>query len=166
MGGGCSRSMCEQRTEHPPDCTVCVDRRSRGLGARRSWPGAPALRQRTDHPGGGPDAAGVSLRTTLDPSYPQQRLVAWHVPLPARPVGLPQAVEKRSTVAVQGDSHSGLVLPILVRRFVDDRPHPGALRHVARDGETLGVGRVCRLRLLRVVLPVVLGAQALPGLHR
>jgi hypothetical protein len=28
--------MCEQRTEHPPDCTVCVDRRSCGGGSCRS----------------------------------------------------------------------------------------------------------------------------------
>jgi hypothetical protein len=158
--------MCEQRTEHPPDCTVCVDRRSRGGGSRRSWPGAPAVRQRADHLGGGPGVAGVSLRTPLDPACPQQRPVAGHVSLPARPVGLPQAVEKRSTVALQGDPHPGRVLPVVVRRPVDDRRHPGALRHVARDGATLGVGRACRLRLLRVAFPLVLGAQALPGVHR
>lgn len=85
--------MCDERTEHPPGRTVRVDRRSRGCGARRSRPSTPAQRQRTDHPGGGPGVAGISLRTSLDPPSPQQPPVAWHVPLPARPVGLPQAVE-------------------------------------------------------------------------
>jgi hypothetical protein len=37
----------------------------------------------------GPGVAGVSLPTALDPACPQQRPVAWHVSLPARPVGLP-----------------------------------------------------------------------------
>jgi hypothetical protein len=158
--------MCEQRTEHPPDRTVRVDRRSRGRSSRRSWPGTSALRQRADHLGGGPDAAGLSLRTPLDPTHPQRSPVAGDVPLPAGTVGLPQAAEKRPPVAVQSDSHPGRLLPILVRRVVDDRCHPGALRHVTGDGATIRSGRTRWLWLLRLPFPLVLGHEALPGVHR
>src|SRR5689334_17098891 len=44
--------------------------------------------------------------------------------------------------------------------------HPGALRHVAGDGQTLGSGRACWLWLLRLALSLVLGSEALPGLFR
>jgi hypothetical protein len=36
-----------------------------------------------------PVLGGLSLRASLDPPSPQQRPVASHVPLSARPVGLP-----------------------------------------------------------------------------
>lgn len=123
-------------------------------------------RQRADHAGRSPGVVGLSRRTPLDPARAQRSPVAGHVPVPAAAVGLPQAVEVGAAVAVHGDPHPGHALPVPVRRHVDHRRHPRALRHVPGNGEALRPGRARRLRLLRVAFPLVPGPQAVSGLCR
>jgi hypothetical protein len=73
---------------------------------------------------------------------------------------------QRGTFTVQDHPHPGRLLPIPVRRPVDRRRHPHTGWHVPRNGETLRSGRARRLWLLCLPLSVLLGPQALPGLHR
>ena len=118
--------------------------------------------------GGSPGAAGLSTAngagSVMSAAVPSGVAM---FPYLAGPVGLPQAVEEqRSPLLCKAILTLAACSSVLVRRPVDDRRHPGALRHVTRDGETLGPGRARRLRLLRVALPLVLGPEALPGLHR
>jgi hypothetical protein len=79
---------------------------------------------------------------------------------------LSQAVEGSPTVAVQDDSGARDVLPVLGRRHVDHRRHPGPLRDVPRDREALRLGRTRQLWLLCVTFAMVLGVEALPRLRR
>ena len=54
----------------------------------------------------------------------------WRAMFPYLPKqsGLPQAAQGRAAVAVPGDRGAGRAVPVLVRRPVDHRRHPGALR--------------------------------------
>jgi len=65
---------CKPR--HPPDGTVCADRRSRDpLWPAAAWPAEEALRCRAGLPGGGAGAAGCPQRASLaadDAAIPSQ----------------------------------------------------------------------------------------------
>ncbi|SDP94193.1 hypothetical protein SAMN05421507_12350 [Lentzea jiangxiensis] len=47
----------------------------------------------------------------------------------------------------------------------DRRLHPGRMRPLPADRETLGTGRLGEIRLLPLTLPLVLGPAPAPGLH-
>ena len=55
--------------------------------------------------------------------------------------------------------------PACRRRRVDRRLHPGRVRPVPGDRQALGPGRLGRVRLLRLALPLLLGAAAAPAVH-
>jgi hypothetical protein len=112
--------------------------------------------------GGGPDAAGLPQRTTMGPARPREPRPAEDVPLYASATRVPQEVEGVTSVAVQHDSGSGPGLPVIVGRPVDHRRNPGAVRNLTGDRQTLRPGRARRIRVLRQLLALLLGPEALP----
>ena len=66
----------------------------------------------------------------------------------------------------QHDSGSGPGLSIVVGRPVDHRRDPSTVRNLTRDRQTLRPGRARRIRILRELLALLLGSEALPGLRR
>ena len=68
------------------------------------------------------------------------------------------------TMAWRGDAHLGAATS-MHRRRVGGRLDPGRVRPVAGDRPPLRSGRLGRVRLLRLPLPVLLGTAAAPGLH-
>jgi hypothetical protein len=67
--------------------------------------------------------------------------VACGISISAEAVRLSQAAQECATVAVQDDSHAGGVLPVLVRRPVDDRRHPipcGMSRETVKRSDLAG----------------------------
>src|SRR5665647_429118 len=113
-----------------------------------------------------PDAAGFPQRTTMGPVRPWEPRPAENVPLHASATRVPQEVEGVTRVAVQHDSGSGPGLPVMVGRPVDHRCDAGAVRDFSGDRQTLGPDRVRRVRVLRELLALLLGPEALPGLRR
>jgi hypothetical protein len=136
-------------------------RRSRSPSLQRSQ---PSRRHHSRHhcPNTGRPCFGVSFSVSVHLEQSPDWVWVSHHSATSR---LPLA-EGRPALAVQGDSHAGKVLPVVVQRYVDDRRHPGALRDVVTDGQALKPGRARQLRLLRPVLPLVLGTEAVPGVFR
>ena len=150
MGGGRPRSMCDERPRRPPDRTVCAGRRS--CRARRAGRGhAPRLSDG--------ELITLAVAQVLLGFHDERRWFrrcsprpGWRapVPLPAEAAGLPQACSKDApAAAVPRRSGTGAAVPVVVRPAAADRRHPGAVRHLAGDGQALRPGRVRRLRLLR-----------------
>src|SRR5665809_73126 len=102
----------------------------------------------------------------MGPARPWERRPAENVPLHASATRVPQEVEGVTRAAVQHDSGSGPGLPVVVGRPVDRRRDAGAVRDFSGDRETLGPGRARRVRVLRELLALLLGSEALPGLRR
>jgi hypothetical protein len=153
----------DERPGHPPDRTVCGDRRPRC--STSSGAGAPtaADRRRTGVSGRGPGAAWVRLRAPLDPLC---LLPAGPpVPLLAQPARLPQAAAGRRATAGPGDQPPGPGQPVVVRQPAADRRHAAAVWSLAGDGQPLGHRRNRRIRVLCLPHPLLLGPQALSG-HR
>src|SRR5664280_2399874 len=124
------------RPGHPPDRTVCGDRRPRC--STSSGAGAPtaADRRRIGVSGRGPGAAWVRLRAPLDPLC---LLPAGPpVPLLAQPARLPQAAAGRRATAGPGDQPPGPGQPVVVRQAAADstprrcRVEPRGRRSTAR----------------------------------
>jgi len=152
------------RPRHPPDGTVCGDRRSCDpLGPAPSWPAEEAVRCRAGVPGGGAGAAGCPVGASLAAAVlrPARALV----PLPAASAWLSQAAQGRSAAAGGGDGLPGPGGAVLARPGAADRCHPGAVRHLPRDGQAVRAGRVGRLWLLRRPFALVLGAEAVCDHH-
>ena len=64
-----------------------------------------------------------------------------------------------------GHPHARQVDGLLAGYLLDRGLHPGAVWDVAAYGQPLGPGRMGRLWLLRLALPVLLGTAAVSGVH-
>src|SRR5579859_5726876 len=152
------------KPQHPPDGTVCADRRPHHrIGPAAAWPAEEAVGCRTGVPGGGPGAAGRPVGASLAAAV--LRAAGPPVSLPAAAAGLPQAGEGGSAADLQGHDVSGQLVPVAGQRSAAAGCDPGAVRHLAGDGPAVGAGRVGELRLLRLPFPLVLGAEAVPDQH-
>src|SRR5262252_9932240 len=145
------------RPGSPPDGTVRADRRSCDpLGPAPAWPAQEALRCGTGVPGGGAGAAGRPVGASLAAAV--LRPARAPVSLPAAPARVSQAAQGGRAAAGSGAGLPGPRGAVVVGGGAADRRHPGAVRHLAGDGETLGAGRVGELRVLRGPFALVLGA--------
>jgi hypothetical protein len=155
---------CDARPGNPPDRTVRGDRRPRDpFRAAPRRPAEAAAGRGAGLPGRGAGPAGRPVRAALDADVPDPP--GPPVPVPAGPVRVPQAGRGGGAAAGRGPGSPGPPAPVLARPREADRRHPRAVRHVAGDRAPLGPGRPGRVRVLPVALPVVLGAEALPGHH-
>ncbi len=157
--------VCDDRPGHPPDGTVCADRRPWGpLWPAPSWPAQEAVRCRIGVPGGGAGAAGRAQRASLAADV--LRAAGAPVPVPAAPARLSQALEGGGPADLHGHGVSGHGVPVVGRRAAADRCHPGAVRRLAANGAPVRAGRVGELRLLRCAFALVLGPEAVCDHHR
>ncbi len=122
-----------------------------------------ALRRRAGHPGGGAGPVRVHLRGPLAAARP--RPAAIPVPLPAPAARLQQAAAGLRRPGPARHPGVGRRHHAVDRRRVGRRLHPGRVRSLPGDGATLGAGRLGRVRLLRLPLPLLLGAAAAPAVH-
>lgn len=165
VGGGCSRSRCEQRTEHPPDRTLCVDQRSRRRATHRTGQAARVERQRADHPGRGRVLLGYQReRHWIRHLHASPELRAMS------PYLLDQSgYHKRLKTAQPLLCRAILTLATCCPSWFDDiwitdaTPVPcGMSRETVKRSELAGHAGYGYCG----PLPLVLGAQALPGLRR
>src|ERR1700704_1641153 len=149
------------RPRHPPDGTVCADRRSRDpLWPAAAGPAEAAVGRGTGVPGRGPGAARRPVGAPLAANVLCP--AGAPVPLPAETARLPQAAQGRRAAAGPGDGPPGPRVPVLGRPGPADRRHPRPVRELAGDSETVRAGRVGGLRVLRRAFALVLGPEALP----
>jgi Transcriptional regulator SbtR-like, C-terminal domain len=138
---------CDGRPGHPPDRTVCGDRRSRGCGPHGTGPAAPADRCGAGLPGGGAGSAGVRQRAPVDPvrllpaGAPASR--ACRAKYRDRAEQLDRIVDE---ALAQEDSWDGLVLYVeRMNTFLDADRGLRAMVMTTREGaETWAEGRVKR----------------------
>src|SRR5215471_4011860 len=148
----------------PPDGTVRADRRSCDPPwPAPAWPAEETVRCRTGVPGGGAGPAWGAVGASLAADV--LRPAGAPVPLPAAPARVSQAAQGGRAAAGRGDGLPGPRVPVVVRPGAADRRHPGALRHLPGNGETLRAGRVGELRLLRRTFALVLGPEAVCDHH-
>src|SRR5439155_10661334 len=113
--------------------------------------------------GGRADPAAVPLRAPVPaPGRPAARA---SVPLHPAAAWLQQAAQVARARDLPGYRAAGAPLAIVLRADPVVGLHSGSVRPVSRDPQALRAGRLGRLRLLRLALPLLLGIAALSALR-